>query len=270
MTPPPQPQTTWHLGTVGFAYKQWHGIFYPAGMKSESYLAHYAQLFDSVEIDSTFYGTPTLSKVQRWLQVTPENFTFSVKTPRAITHDLRLQRADMMMAEFVERMQVLDDKLGVVLIQLPPDFTTAERDSLDAFLKQLPTDAVKFAVEFRHLSWEHRETAELLKAHNVCWVAADYVIMPKKIHPTADFLYLRFLGEHGRYQTKDKLLRDPRPEFADWIKQFTYNHVPDFQHIYGYMNNDFAGYSIESVNIFKEMLGLEVKLAQIPKQGRLF
>lgn len=270
MTLSSQPNSSWHLGTVGFAYKQWHGVFYPAGMKQDSYLAHYSQLFNSVEIDSTFYGTPAKSKVHRWAQLTPDGFTFSFKTPRQITHDLRLQRADSMMHEFVETVQILEEKLAVVLIQLPPDFTTAERPAVEAFLKMLPTDQVQFALEFRHTSWEHIETAALLKEHNVCWVAADYVVMPKKIHPTADFLYLRFLGEHGRYQTKDKLMRDPRPEFADWIKQFSYDHVPAFKNIYAYMNNDFAGYSIESVNIFKEMIGLEVNLPQIPKQGRLF
>lgn len=269
MTVPSQPNASWHLGTVGFAYKQWHGVFYPAGMKSDSFLAHYSQLFDSVEIDSTFYGTPTKAKVQRWAQLTPDGFVFSLKTPRQITHELRLERADNMMQEFMEAAQMLESKLGVILIQLPPDFTMTERPTVEAFLKTLPTDKIKFALEFRHLSWEHIETAALLKEHNVCWAATDYIIMPKKIHPTADFLYIRFLGEHGRYETKDKLMRDPRPDFEGWLKQFDYDHVPVFTDIYAYTNDDFAGYAIESTNVLKEMLGLEVKLAQIPTQGRL-
>src|SRR3712207_2621708 len=177
----------WYLGTVGFSYKEWSGVFYPAGMAARSYLAHYSQVFNSVELDSTFYGTPPPERVRQWASLVPETFKFCVKTPRQITHDLELVGAQKPMETFVETMQLLEDKLGAILIQLPPQFSAAQLETVARFLEALPA-GVQYALEFRHRSWFTPETTALLRNHQVCWVATEYLNFPDQIEPTTDFL----------------------------------------------------------------------------------
>jgi len=254
-----------HLGTVGFGYKQWRGVFYPAGLKPASYLSFYANYFNSVEIDSSFYGTPKAETVDKWGRSVPDGFMFCPKTPQQITHDHRLHNMGDEMGHFVETMGRLGGKLGPILIQMPPDFTTAERAPLLRFLDQLPPN-VRYALEFRHLSWEKSNINQLLAERNVCRVSADYVIMPKLLHITTDFVYLRFLGRHGRYLTKDRELWDPTAELQRWNARLSrFNGT-----LFGYFNNDYSGYSPEACRKFKQMRGLSAELPQNPVQGTLF
>lgn len=254
-----------YLGTVGFGYKQWNGIFYPAGMKPASYLGFYANYFNSVEIDSSFYGTPRAETVEKWKRAVPDTFKFCAKTPQQITHDNRLHNMADDMAYFVNTMGRLDEKLGPILIQMPPDFTTAERSTLYEFLDHLPPIA-RYAIEFRHLSWERSDINQQLSDRNICRVSADYVIMPKTAHVTTDFVYMRFLGRHGRYTTKDKEMWDPTAELQKWHAQLAEHSVK----LFGYFNNDYSGYSPEACRKFKHMLGIPAELPQNPVQGTLF
>ena len=255
----------YRLGTVGFGYKQWSGVFYPAGMKPASYLSFYANYFNSVEIDSSFYGTPKAETVVKWGNSVPEEFKFCPKTPQQITHDNRLHNQAEEMAHFVSTMAQLGRKLGPILIQLPPDFSTAEKPALLEFLNNLPTTA-RYALEFRNLSWEQSDINQLLSERNICRVSADYIIMPKTLHSTTDFVYIRFLGRHGRYKSKDVELRDPTADLHHWNRQLnSFN-----ESVYGYFNNDFSGYSPEACRKFKVMAGLEAELPSHPVQGTLF
>lgn len=258
--------TQFRLGTVGFGYKEWLGNFYPAGLKSRDYLSHYSQFFDTVEIDSTFYGTPRIEPVKRWAQQTPPDFVFCPKTPRIITHEQRLQNFSSM-DEFITVMRHLGDKLGPVLIQLPPDFGTTERDSLESFLKQLPTE-VRFAVEFRHRSWDEPGAIALLAQYGVCFAAAEYIHLPPTLHRTAEFLYLRFIGEHGRFQDKNREQLDVSDRLAHWVAQIQ-PHLPHVKAVYGFFNNDFAGHSPTTTNQFKRLLGLPTAYPENPTQARL-
>lgn len=255
----------YQLGTVGFGYKQWSGVFYPAGMKPASYLSFYANYFNSVEIDSSFYGTPKASTVSKWGQSVPDTFSLCPKTPQQITHENRLHGQTEEMAQFVGTMTQLGRKLGPILIQMPPDFTTAEKPTLLQFLDGLPQPA-RYAVEFRNLSWEQSDINQLLSERNICRVSADYVIMSKRLHVTTDFVYIRFLGKHGRYTTKDVEVRDPTADLHHW-----HNQLKDFSgSVYGYFNNDFSGYSPEACRKFKVMVGLNAELPSNPVQGTLF
>lgn len=254
-----------YLGTVGFGYKQWNGVFYPAGMKPDRFLSFYANYFNSVEIDSSFYGTPKAATVDKWGQAVPSEFKFCPKTPQQITHDNRLHGVTADMHHFVETMSRLGDKLGPILIQMPPNFTSAEQSTLLEFLDSLPPHA-RYAVEFRHLSWENTAVNDELRERSICRVSADYVIMPKRLHITTDFVYLRFLGRHGRYTTKDKEMWDPTAELQKWHRQ-----LGDFKgSVCGYFNNDFSGYSPEACRKFKTLVGLPAELPQNPVQGTLF
>lgn len=253
---------------MGFGYKQWLGPLYPAGMAPKNFLAHYSTLFDAVEIDSTFYGTPRPESVRRWWQSTPEQFTFCLKTPKTITHEARLTDGIDAMLAFVETAVLLKEKLGCILIQFGPAFTYAHVEELGHFLSQLPNTA-HFAVEFRHESWVRPKVVELLRPFNICLTATDYIYLPKTITPTADFLYLRFIGPHGQYQTKDKELVDKTDDLQAWHEKIK-PLLPQFKQVYGFFNNDYAGYSPATCNRFKAIVGLEIGEIRPLQQGRLF
>lgn len=260
--------TNWFLGTMGFAYKQWSGVFYPAGLNPSHYLAYYSERFTAVEVDATFYGPPRPEQVERWTAVTPSHFKFCAKTPRDITHQQRLVNMLPAMHNFLAAMRLLGDKLGAILLQFPPDFTTYEREKLVTFLKGLPSD-IHFAVEFRDSSWDEPATADLLQTYNIAWVSADYIYLPKVVRQTADFLYLRFIGPHGQFTTKDRELIDKTADLQNWQSQIQ-PHLNKTDTIYGFFNNDYAGYSPATCNRFKQIIGLETKDIRILQQGRLF
>ncbi len=258
----------WYLGTMGFSYKDWSDVFYPVGMLQRSYLAHYSQIFNAVELDTTFYGTPPQERIRQWAAMAPSGFKFCVKTPREITHDLRLVNATPAMVAFLDTIRLFGDKLGAILIQLPPSFTAGEFDTVATFLAELPTD-LHYAVEFRHPSWYTYETARLLKAHEACWASIDYVDLPKQIGITSDFLYIRWVGQHGRFERKDHEQCDVTPQL-EWWWEYIQPHLGRVQTIYGFFNNDYAGYSPDTCNRFKTIIGLPTERPHLPQQGRLF
>ncbi|HEX6386763.1 MAG TPA: DUF72 domain-containing protein [Anaerolineae bacterium] len=260
--------SNWHIGTMGFSYKEWQGAFYPAGMASRDFLGHYGQFFNAVEMDSTFYGTPRAEYVERWAAAAPSDFTFCPKTPRAITHESQLTEATPAMLEFLDTVALLDDKLGAVLLQFPPDFTYIHAGPLDDFLGKVPAGR-RYAVEFRHRSWNRPETADLLQRHNVCWVAADYIYMPREVQRTADFLYLRFLGRRGQFGRKDQEQVDKTAELQKW-RQRIQPHLAYVTDVYAFFNDDYAGHAPASANRFREVVGLEKREIRPPQQGRLF
>ncbi|MEM7115109.1 MAG: DUF72 domain-containing protein [Chloroflexota bacterium] len=259
----------WYLGTMGFSYKPWQGVFYPAGLAPRHYLSYYAECFNSVEMDTTFYGTPPIERVQRWAQATPAGFKFCPKTPRAITHEaLSLTHALPQMKAFVDTMRHLESKLGAILIQFPPSFAIKEKAALQAFLGQLPTD-VRFTVEFRNRSWEREETAVLLAQYNICWCATDYIHLRKEVRQTTNFLYLRFIGPHGQFDTKTRERIDKTQDLKKWWGQIQ-TKQEYVNTIYGFFNNDYAGYSPATCNKFKRVVGLNPTDIAIWQQGRLF
>lgn len=258
----------WCLGTMGFSYSDWQGVFYPLGAKPGDYLHYYSRVFRAVELDSTFYAAPRESQVKRWAQATPPGFLFCAKTPQQITHELRLIDAVDDMKRFVAVMQHLEEKLGAVLLQMPPDFTSAERDAVERFLPSLP-EGVRFAIEFRHRSWYTSETLELLKAYGVCWAATEYLQLPRDLFRTTDFLYVRWIGQHGRFQNHRAEQLDVSQSLADWKTRLP-AEVPHVQRVFGFFNNDFAGFSPATCNRFKVMMGLPTNRFPAEEQGALF
>lgn len=259
--------TDWFVGTMGYGYKPWLGTFYPTGLPARQQLAYYATKFNAVEMDSTFYGTPTPAAVERWRQITPPGFIFCPKAPREITHDRRLSGVEESVDHFLETIRLLGERLGPIIFQFPPDFTVGGLGLLDAFLATLPDD-LRYAVEVRHTSWVVEETASVLAAHEVCWIAADYIHLPKQITPTTDFLFLRFLGRHGRYATKNYEVEDKTADLAAWQTQIN-PLLPQMKAVYAFFNNDYAGYSPATANRFKALAGLPTADLQPPSQPRL-
>jgi uncharacterized protein YecE (DUF72 family) len=253
---------------MGFSYKQWIGPFYPDGLPARLHLTYYAERLNALEMDSTFYGTPTAKAVERWASAAPDGFQICPKMPRAITHDNRLVAVSELTTTFLERMRLLGDRLGPILIQFPPDFTMAEVSTLTDFLSQLPLD-LRFVVEFRHRSWDKTETAVLLQTKNICWAAVDYIYMPRRIVQTTDFLYLRFLGPRGRFPAKDRQMVDRSADLEQWWQNLQ-PHLEHVQKIYAFFNDDYSGFSPQTCNHFKEIIGQDVEDIWPMQQGRLF
>lgn len=258
----------WYLGTVGFSYKDWAGVFYPAGSSPRNYLAHYSQFFNGVELDTTFHAVPSAERVRQWAAMVPEGFRFCVKTPRRITHEMELLNVAEAMSEFLETMSLLGEKLGPILIQLPPGLSAAQLDIVNDFLATLPP-GFRYALEFRHPSWFATETATLLEAHKICWVSTEYLDLPKQIAATTDFLYIRWLGRHGQFDYKGREQRDVTPQLEGWWEQIQ-PHLAGVETVYGFFNNDYSGYSPATCHRFKRLIGLPTLYPQMPQQGRLF
>jgi uncharacterized protein YecE (DUF72 family) len=258
----------WFLGTMGFGYKDWGGgIFYPVGLPSGASLAYYSRRFNAVELDTTFYGMPTLTKVKQWANAVPDYFVFSAKLPRSLTHEKGLRGVRGELNEFVDGMRNLGDKLGVILIQLPPHFTLAEEKPFTEFLNDLPPD-IRFAVEFRHSSWLVSKIKALLESHQVCWATTEYPGLPNQVRQTTDFLYIRWIGQHGTYD-RHAFERVDKTSQLVWWKDQIYPYLDRVTRVYGFFNNDYAGFAIGTCNKFKKILGLQEPPNQII-QGRLF
>jgi len=141
-----------HLGLPLWSNKDWRGSFFTADAEPESHLSQYASVFSAVEGNTTFYGIPTAATVQKWLEQAPRDFRFCFKMPKSITHDSSLQRCDLLVKEFLKRMEPLAPIMGPMMIQLPASFAPQQMDILQRFLTRLPM-SFRYAVEVRHLDF---------------------------------------------------------------------------------------------------------------------
>ncbi len=251
------------LGTQGWSYKDWVGSFYPLGTKPSEYLALYAQIFDAVELDTTFYGTPTASRVDAWAAGTPEGFQFTAKTPRAITHDRRLVDAEAEFDDFLNAISGLGNKLGAILIQLPPDFTVAEVPALQAFFARLPS-GFRFAAEVRHRSWLREETYELFARHGVAWTMIDLHYMPISLRLTTDWTYVRWLGDHRRIMRMNETQIDHREDLHRWAEELE-SVSRRVERVYGFVNNHYSGHSPADVRTLRRELGQPEREGSVPR-----
>src|SRR4051812_15811858 len=269
-TDDPLQQLNWRLGTMGFSYSDWAGVFYPKDIKNGDWLSFYAKHFNAVELDTTFYAVPPVERVQRWRDETPEHFRFTVKTPHGISHEQRIDRAGPSMRTLLDVVRHFESKLAVVLLQFPPSFSAREMGRLRKFLETLPRD-VRYAAEFRHPSWfATHETGELLAEHRVAWAACEYGgDSHRSVVSTTDFLYIRWIGEHQRFNELDHEQIDVADRLKWWKDQIG-QCMRTVKSVHGFFNNDFAGYAIGTCNRFKEMVGLPVISVEDPRQGELF
>jgi len=180
------------VGTSGYSYKEWKGSFYPDDLPAAKMLPYYAERFDSVEINNTFYRMPKPEMVGKWGEQVPDGFTFVLKAPQRITHQKRLVGAEGDVAHLYDVAETLGEKLGPILFQLPP-YSKKDAGKLRDFLAALPT-ARKVAFEFRHDSWCDDEVYELLRGRDAALCLADTDETPDPdalVVPTASWGYLR-------------------------------------------------------------------------------
>jgi uncharacterized protein YecE (DUF72 family) len=263
------------LGTQGWNYDAWVGPFYPIGTRPADYLTVYARAFDTVEVDSTFYAVPPVKTVRGWYDRTPAGFTFALKLPQEITHERKLRDIDDVAGLFYDRARELREKLGPVLIQLGPDFGPVELPALAKLLPTLPRD-IRFSVEFRQRGWIQDGVLALLAEHGVGLTLSDARWIPRKqmlalaARPTADFLYVRWMGANRDVVDYSRIQIDRTAELEQWAgvlwplarKGIT---------LFGYLNNHFAGHSPQSARELQRALGQSpVDPASLGEQMSLF
>lgn len=245
-----------HLGTQGWSYPDWIGVFYPPRSKQQHYLPFYAGIFDTVELDTTFYGAPSASVVRSWDRHSPDSFRFTAKVPQAITHAAALVGVGTAMEEFVRALAPLGEKLGPLLVQLPAEFRRGRQTEADtlAFLDAAPK-GVRLAIEFRDRSWHAPEILDALRARNVAMAWTQWRDLPPVTEVTADFLYVRWMGDNRDLEKYDRVVIDRTDSFEQWEKDLR-RALPEVREVFGYFNNHWAGHSPASANEMKRRLGL--------------
>jgi uncharacterized protein YecE (DUF72 family) len=200
------------------------------------------------------------------LTTTLPEFKFCLKTPRVITHDLGLKGARGLMGDFIESLTPLMEKLGPILIQLPPKYSQDNYSTLRDFLEALP-QTHHYAIEFRHPSWYNTKTSELLSYYRISWVTIDYPNIPSIINKTSDFLYLRWIGLNGMYQYHTHERVDKTAKLKWWL-QALYPFLDEISEVYGFFNNDYAGYAAGTCRRFKDLAGFDTGEHNIAYQER--
>ena len=267
------------IGTSGWHYEDWAGLFYPAGLSKNKWLEYYCRHFDTVEINNTFYQLPKEKTFENWRKQAPKDFLFTLKANRYITHVKRLKEPEGPLERFFERANLLQEHLGPVLYQLPPSFHK-DLARLKSFLqalkhvilnaaqrseKSLPRrpgslsasrrlkrpakqnkDLIKAIFEFRHESWFSQDTYDLLKEFNAAFCIHDLVGIPTPRVVTSDVIYIRFHGPTGKYE--GEYCKSALQSWTKWIK----DHIKGQKVVYAYFNNDYHAYAIKNAKTLKE------------------
>lgn len=243
------------IGTSGFSYKDWLGNFYPQFCPQQDFLRFYSTVFKTVEIDATFYRIPSVEMVRRWKKVTCDDFIFTAKFPRTVTHegDLESRLADM--SEFVECMKHLDNKLGPLLLQFPYSFKPDEhQDIFQRLIDGLPNGG-KYAVEVRNKKWLGQGFYSFLKSKNISLCLIDHPWMPRRTEFTGNFLYIRFLGDRKKIADDFSYIRNEREEELDWWARLIEEYSIDKGEVYAFFNNHYSGHSPSTARRLMEILG---------------
>ena len=208
-----------YVGTSGYSYKEWKGSFYPEKLAAKDMLPYYSSKLPAVELNNTFYRLPQRSMVESWKVQVPENFRFSVKASQRITHFKRLKEASAETNYMLETVSALDDRLGVVLYQLPPNMKK-DLERLETFLKHLPANPPA-TFEFRHPTWFDDDVLQLLRNENRALCISDTDDLPvNRIDKTADWGYLRL--RRVNYSTTDLHEWISRMKAQDWKTTFVF------------------------------------------------
>jgi uncharacterized protein YecE (DUF72 family) len=235
-----------HVGCSGWVYKHWRGLFYPEGLPQKLWFERYAEEFDTVEINASFYRLPLPSTFEGWREKAPPGFHYAVKVNRFITHIKKLLDCEAEVNRFIELARPLGEKLGPLLYQLPPSLhKNIER--LDNFLSRLPKD-LEQVVEFRHKSWYDGEVLELLDRHGIGFVTHDLKGLVSPRWASGRTAYVRFHGAGGKYwgRYSDEVLLD----WTDWLME----QARSGRSCWCYFNNDIHGHAIEDARTLKSMV----------------
>ncbi len=250
MVSTPLSQIEIRIGTSGWNYPHWRGVFYPSGLSQRKWLSYYASYFDTVEVNATFYGTPKETTLRRWYEETPPDFLFALKASRFITHIKRLKDIEEPLKRFYFVISPLKDKIGPLLFQFPPTLKY-QREVIANFLALLDQH-FRTAIEVRHQSFHTEDFLELLITHNVALCLSDTAGRYPSLFEvlTADFVYIRLHGSRVLYRScyTEEELQTWAQKIKKWAKP-----------TYVYFDNDALGWAVPNALRLKELLGQPVK-----------
>lgn len=237
--------TSW-IGTSGWIYPHWRGVFYPPHLPQKAWLAYYAGHFDTVEINNTFYHLPGEAAFRRWKEQAPPGFLYALKVSRYITHMKKLHQVEEALDRFLERARLLGDHLGPLLYQLPPGWHFSP-ERLEAFLRLLPRDLLH-VFEFRHPSWFCAEAFSLLERYgaSLCLPSMPGLESPRRAVGPA--VYVRMHGATLLYASCYS--QEELEDWAEWLLE----EQRAGRDIYVYFNNDAFGYAVENARQLRELL----------------
>jgi uncharacterized protein YecE (DUF72 family) len=246
---------TLRVGCSGWSYKDWRGIVYPAELPQRRWFEHYQQLFDTVELNSTFYRLPAQTTVEKWASEAGPGFLYAVKLGAFGSHRMKLRDAESWLPNHLDRVQRLGEHGGPNLVQLPPRWRR-DVERLDHFLSVAPRH-IRWAVELREPSWLHDDVFEVLARHGAALCVHD--LLPR--HPfrlTTDWTYIRFHGPraieqpyHGRYG---------RRRMRSWAGRLT-DVLDSGRDVYAYFNNDWYGHAVSDALDLRQLITNSLDLA---------
>jgi uncharacterized protein YecE (DUF72 family) len=240
------------VGTSGWSYRHWRGVFYPEGLPAREWLSYYAARFPTVELNTSFYRTPAATSFAQWREAAGPGFVFAVKANRYITHTKRLRDPEDPVAKEMSTVERLGDALGPILLQLPPGLALDE-DRLRRLLATLPDDK-RFAVEFRHASWDDGEVYRLLGEHGVAVCLHDWrgrAWPGRAAENGAPLVYVRFHGPGGGYTGRYDVAT-----LVDWAERCR-RWRETGRDVFCYFNNDAAGNAVRDALRLRRLLGEE-------------
>lgn len=249
------------VGTCGFGYPEWRGRFYPPELPSGEWLGFYAEVFEAVELDGTFYRPPDQAQVAGWAESLPDRFAVAAKVPRAITHEARLEgeAAAGMLAAFARALDPFGDRLLAVVLQLPPSLDAGEgRDRLARLLETRP-EGLPVVVEVRHRSWDRPWLPELLEAARAGLVLADRPGEELWPEPAGTVAYLRLLGDRRETPVIGRPVRDRSADLARWAgllaEAGSTPAAGDRRPAAAFANNRFEGAGFDTAAALRRHLG---------------
>jgi uncharacterized protein YecE (DUF72 family) len=214
------PEEGLYLGTSGWSYPDWEGTLYPEALPSGSRLAEYVKRYATVEIDSTFYGTPRRSTVEKWREIVPEGFLFAAKFPQEVTHESNLVGSEAEAESFVRTMAEL---------------------------------GFRYAVEVRHRNWLGSDLPALLREHGVALTLIDYPRMPRMEEATTDFSYIRWLGDRREFPEGHTHLKKDRDDDLLWWSDLVDRFLQEGRTVFAYANNYYQNHSPSTLERFLEL-----------------
>ena len=237
------------VGTSGWIYKHWKGTVYPAGLPARRWLDYYAGMFDTVELNNSFYRLPSEIAFREWARQAPPGFLFAVKASRYLTHMKKLKDPDEPLANVLGRARILGEHLGPVLYQLPPGWH-ADVGRLRHVLSILPAD-LTHVLEFRDPTWYADEVRAALAEHGVGFCVHDLRGEPTPEWVTGPAVYLRLHGPTARAYAG----RYSGGQLQSWAERIDGWRRAGHD-VYAYFNNDDAGYAVANARGLRAMLGL--------------
>jgi uncharacterized protein YecE (DUF72 family) len=223
------------VGTSGYHYDHWKGVFYPPGLPKAEWFSHYARQFDTVEINNTFYRLPEATTFEAWREQAPKGFCYALKFSRYGSHIVRLKKPRGTIRKFLARANRLGEFLGPILVQLPPNWK-ADPERLAAFMKVAPKDH-RWAVEFRDMRWLCEEVFAILREHDSALCIHDMIADHPRL-VTAKWVYLRFHGDRYGGCYSPQFLAARAVEIREYLSQGL--------DVFAYFNNDAEGYAVRN------------------------